>query len=88
MGIGAALLLGLLLNDALAVALGGFVVGGTLHALNHAIDDHLGGHAIDLWLLGAQVLLAAAALGLHLSSHSRLRRQQDSRESGTRSAGG
>jgi hypothetical protein len=50
------------------VALGGFVVGGTLHVFNHAVDSHLGGHASDTWLLAGHVLLAAAALGLHLRS--------------------
>jgi hypothetical protein len=70
-GIGAALLLSLLSSDALIVALGGFLVGGTLHAFNHAVDSHLGGHASDPWWLAAQVLLAAAALGVHLRSRSR-----------------
>jgi hypothetical protein len=65
-GIGAALVLSLLSSDALIVALGGFLVGGTLHVFNHAVDSHLGGHASDPWLLAAQVLLAAAALGVHL----------------------
>jgi mannose/fructose/N-acetylgalactosamine-specific phosphotransferase system component IIC len=73
-GIGAALLLSLLLSrDALTVALGGFLVGGTLHVLNHAVDTHLahlGGHASDPWWLAGQVLLAAAALGVHLRSRS------------------
>lgn len=70
-GIGAALLLSLLSHDALIVALGGFLVGGTVHAFNHAVDSHLGGHASDPWWLAAQVLLAAAALGVHLRSRSR-----------------
>jgi hypothetical protein len=69
-GIGAALLLSLLLSDALTVALGGFLVGGTVHVFNHAVDSHLGGHASDPWWLAAQVLLAAAALGVHLRSRS------------------
>jgi hypothetical protein len=69
-GIGAALLLSLLSDDALTVALGGFIVGGTLHAFSHAVDSHLGGHASDPWLLAGQVLLAAAALGLHLRGRS------------------
>jgi hypothetical protein len=71
-GIGAALLLSLLSDDALTVALGGFMVGGTLHALNHAVDSHCG-HASDPWLLAGQVLLAAAALGLHLRGRSATR---------------
>lgn len=70
-GIGAALLLSLLSSDALVVALGGFLVGGTLHVFNHAVDSHLGGHAGDPWLLAAQVLLAALALGVHLRGRSR-----------------
>jgi hypothetical protein len=70
-GIGAALLLSLLLSDALTVALGGFLVGGTVHVFNHAVDSHLGGHASDPWWLAAQVLLAAAALGVHLRGRSR-----------------
>jgi hypothetical protein len=70
-GIGAALLLSLLSTDALTVALGGFLVGGTLHVFNHGVDRHLGGHASDPWLLAAQVLLAAAALVVHLRGRSR-----------------
>jgi hypothetical protein len=70
-GIAAALLLSLLSSDALIVALGGFLVGGTLHVFSHAVDSHLGGHASDPWLLAAQVLLAAAALGVHLRGRSR-----------------
>jgi hypothetical protein len=70
-GIGAALLLSLLSSDALIVALGGFLVGGTVHTFNHAADSHLGGHASDPWWLVAQVLLAAAALGVHLRGRSR-----------------
>ena len=77
-GIGVALLLSLLLDDVLTVALGGFLAGGTLHVFNHAMDGHLGGHPSDPWWLAAQVLLAAVALGIHLRSRSRLRRQQDS----------
>jgi hypothetical protein len=69
-GIAAALLLSLLSDDAITVALGGFLVGGALHAVNHAVDGHLGGHASDPWLLAGQVLLAAAALGVHLRSRS------------------
>jgi hypothetical protein len=70
-GIGAALLLSLLSSDALIVALGGFLVGGTVHVFNQAVDRHLGGHASDPWLLAAQVLLAAAALVVHLRGRSR-----------------
>ena len=33
-----------------------------MHALNHAVDGDLGGHASDPWLLAGQVLLAAVAL--------------------------
>lgn len=65
-GIGASLLLALLRSDAITVALGGFLVAGTIHTLNHVVDRHLGGHALDPWGLGLLVVLAAAALGLHL----------------------
>lgn len=61
-GIGATLLLALAWRDAATVALAGFLVANTLHALSHAIDRDLGGHASDPWAIGAVSLLAAAAL--------------------------
>jgi PPOX class probable F420-dependent enzyme len=65
-GIGATLLLAVAWSDGLALALAGFLVANTIHAVNHAVDLHLGGHASDPWLLGATSLLVAAALALRL----------------------
>lgn len=65
-GIGATLLLALYWKDALAVALAGFLIGNTLHVINHAGDLGLGGHARDIWLLALLSVLAAAALWLRL----------------------
>lgn len=68
LGIGATLLLALIWRDALATALAGFLVGNTVHAVNHAVDLHLGGHAGDAWALAAMSLATAVALGLRLSA--------------------
>jgi PPOX class probable F420-dependent enzyme len=65
-GIGTTLLLAVAWSDGLALALAGFLVGNTIHAVNHAVDLHLGGHASDPWLLGAVSLLVAAALAVRL----------------------
>lgn len=62
LGIGATLLLALAWRDAATVALAGFLVANTLHALSHAIDLELGGRASDPYTIGAVSLLAAAAL--------------------------
>jgi PPOX class probable F420-dependent enzyme len=66
LGIGATLLVGLLWRDGLATALAGFGVGNTVHAVNHALDQHLGGHAGDAWALAAVSVLTAVALWLRL----------------------
>jgi PPOX class probable F420-dependent enzyme len=66
LGIAAALLLALIWSDALATALAGFLLANTVHAVNHAIDLHLGGHAWDVWALAVLSLAAALALGLRL----------------------
>ena len=47
---------------AIILALAGFLVANTLHALSHAIDLDLGGRASDPYTIGAVSLLAAAAL--------------------------
>lgn len=65
-GIGATLLLAVAWSDGLALALAGFLVANTIHAINHAVDLRLGGHAWDSWLLGATSLLVAAALAVRL----------------------
>jgi hypothetical protein len=61
-GIGATLLLALAWRDAPMVALAGFLVANTLHAVSHAIDLDQGGHASDPYAIGVLSLLAAAAL--------------------------
>jgi hypothetical protein len=65
-GIGATLLLALVWRDAPMVALTGFLVANTLHAVSHAIDLDLGGHASDPYAIGAVSLLVAAALVLRV----------------------
>jgi hypothetical protein len=61
-GIGATLLLALAWRDAPTVALAGFLVANTLHAVSHAVDRDLGGRASDPYAIGVLSLLAAAAL--------------------------
>jgi hypothetical protein len=61
-GIGVTLLLALAWRDAPTVALAGFLVANTLHAVSHAVDLDLGGRASDPWAIGVLSLLAAAAL--------------------------
>jgi hypothetical protein len=65
-GIGVALLVGLVWWDARAVTLTGFLTANTLHALNHAYDRHLGGHISDAYALGVLSLLTGAALVLRV----------------------
>jgi hypothetical protein len=65
-GIGVALLTGLVWWDARAVTLTGFLTANTLHALNHAMDRHLGGHVTDAYALGVLSLLTGAALVLRV----------------------
>ena len=66
LGIGITLLLALTWRDGLALALAGFLVGNLAHTVNHAVDQHLGGHALDPWGLGALTLLTAIALVVRL----------------------
>lgn len=65
-GIGATLLFALLWHDALTVALAGFFVSNTLHTVNHVLDQDLGGHATDPFVLGALSLIAGIALILRV----------------------
>jgi PPOX class probable F420-dependent enzyme len=65
-GIGVTLLLAVIWSDALALALAGFLVANSVHAVNHAVDLHLGGRASDPWLLGLVSVLIAVALALRL----------------------
>lgn len=71
MGIGLMMLAGFWVRDALTLGLGGFLFVNTFHALNHALDHHLGGSLLATWfLLGLSVL---ATVGLWLRVR-RLRR--------------
>jgi hypothetical protein len=65
-GIGATPLLALVWRDAAAVALAGFLVANSLHAVSHAVDQELGGRASDPYVIGAVSLLVVAALVLRL----------------------
>jgi hypothetical protein len=66
LGIGVTLLLAVAWRDALALALAGFLVANTTHAINHAVDLDLGGHGGDPWGLAALSLLTVAALVVRL----------------------
>jgi hypothetical protein len=41
-GIGVSVLLALMWSDSIGVALVAFIVAGTIHSINHALDRHLG----------------------------------------------
>src|SRR5215204_3996654 len=66
LGIGITLLLAVAWRDGLALALAGFLVANTTHALNHAVDLDLRGHSSDPWGLAALSLLTAAAVVVRL----------------------
>jgi hypothetical protein len=70
-GIGVSLLVSLMWSDSIGVALVAFIVAGTLQSINHALDRHLGGHPLDQWGLDGLVLVALAALIIHLWGGSR-----------------
>ena len=65
-GVGATLLLALAWRDGLALALAGYLVGNSAHALSHFADLGLGGHGWDPWALLALSAVTAVALGLRL----------------------
>jgi PPOX class probable F420-dependent enzyme len=66
LGIGATLLLALAWRDAPALALAGFLVSGTVHAINHAVDLDLGGPLWAAWGLAVLSLVIAVALAVRL----------------------
>lgn len=66
LGIGTTLLFSLVWRDGPAVALAGFLVGNTAHAVNHWADAHLGGNGQAPWLFLALSLLVAVALVVRL----------------------
>jgi hypothetical protein len=65
-GIGVTLVLALLWEDSIAVALGGFFTGNTLHVVSHVMDLHLGGRPTDWMLLGAVSVVSLVALLIRL----------------------
>ncbi|MFI7698434.1 hypothetical protein [Nonomuraea sp. NPDC049480] len=65
-GIGLMMLAALWWRDVIAVVLAGYLVTNTLHAINHLLDQHMGGRESDWWLLGLFSVLAAAALAVRL----------------------
>jgi hypothetical protein len=79
-GIGVTLLGALAWRDAPTVALAGFLVANTLHAVSHAIDLDLGGHPGDPYAIGAVSLLAAAALVLRVRQRRTRTSVPDSRQ--------
>lgn len=66
MGIGLMMLAGFWVRDALALGLGGFLFVNTFHALNHALDHHLGGSILATWFLLGLSVLATAGLWLRV----------------------
>jgi hypothetical protein len=70
-GIGVSVLLSLMWSDSIGVALVGFIVAGAIHSINHTLDRHLGGHPLDQWELAGLVVVALAALIVHLWGGSR-----------------
>ncbi|MFD0560135.1 hypothetical protein FB566_4129 [Stackebrandtia endophytica] len=65
--IGVGMLAALYWRDALAVTIGGFLFGNTLHTVNHIMDSDLGGgNASDPLVLGSFSVVAAVALVLRL----------------------
>lgn len=71
LGLGAALLAALRINDGLGVALAGGTVGAAFHAWSHLMDRDLGGRSSDPWTLGLLALLFLAALAWRWKGSSR-----------------
>src|SRR5215510_14721166 len=65
-GIGATLLLALIWRDPLATVLAAFLLGNTIHAINHAADTDLGGHTWDSGALGAVSVAVTVGLVMRL----------------------
>jgi hypothetical protein len=61
-GIAVMMLAALRMRDLPTLVLVGFVFSNTFHAVNHALDRDLGGHASDPWLLAAISVIAAVGL--------------------------
>ena len=65
-GLGVMLLLALIWSDALATVLAGYIVGNTVHTVNHIVDLDLGGSASQAWALGAASVVLVVAFVLRL----------------------
>jgi hypothetical protein len=63
-GLAVALLTALLRQDAIFVVLVGYTVTCALHAGNHLLDLHLGGHASQPYPLALQTLIGGAGAWL------------------------
>ena len=61
-GIGLMMLCTLPYRDLSAVVFAGFVFTNTFHAINPALDRHIGGNDSDWWMLALVSVLAGAAL--------------------------
>jgi hypothetical protein len=86
-GIGATLFLSLVVRDSVVVALAGYLVSNSIHAGNHAIDLHLGGHKSDFWLLAAISVITAIALFMHLRAIGRSKNSVSTDEQNTDNRG-
>ncbi|MFI6594702.1 hypothetical protein ACIBHX_00560 [Nonomuraea sp. NPDC050536] len=74
-GIGLMMLCAFWWRDVLAVVLAGFVFTNTFHAVNHALDRHLGGHDSDWWTLALVSVLGAIALAARLRALNKQSKQ-------------
>ena len=74
-GIGLMMLGTLPYRDLSAVVLAGFVFTNTFHAINHALDRHIGGNDSDWWMLALVSVLVGAALVVRLRHLSRADRR-------------
>lgn len=80
LGIGAALLAGMLWRDALLVGMFGGTVGAVVHAISHIVDRNLGGNASDPWTLSLLAGLLVIATGLRLRTAAPNHRQRAARD--------
>ncbi|GIF47931.1 PPOX class probable F420-dependent enzyme [Asanoa ferruginea] len=62
LGLGAALLLGLVWADGFTVGLGGYLVGSVAHTVSHIADRNIGGATGQTVLIAVSAALAAVAL--------------------------
>ncbi|MGH8877152.1 MAG: hypothetical protein ACRD0P_07425 [Stackebrandtia sp.] len=68
LGIGAALLAGLVWRDGLLVALIGGAAGTVVHAISHILDAELGGRSGDPWILSALAVLVTVGAVARLNA--------------------